>query len=385
MTERTRRPVSSLTDADRWRAALDECRAALPRESYSPATADRVVKQAGRFAAESPCGPWDVTPAGVSAWLDGLACSVRAKYAYRTSLRTFYRWAVRSGRALTDPTAALPVAMSPRSVPLGWLPAIDAFLAYLRASSTAPETVKLRRYQLRSLARGVPVASPWDVTAADLLDWHGRHAWSRETARSVRAALRSFYGWAVAVGYLDASPADALPRVHLVPHAPRPVPDEDYRQALALADDRVSLMVRLSAELGLRRGEVARCHTRDVQRGTDGGLWLTVCGKGERTRWLPLPRSLSLALSAVPPGYVFPGRIDGHLSPARVGELVTAALPVGVTMHALRHRFATRAYAVNRDVLTVQQLLGHASPVTTQRYVQVPRSALRHLVETIAG
>jgi len=50
-------------------------------------------------------------------------------------------------------------------------------------------------------------------------------------------------------------------------------------------------------------------------------------------------------------------------------------------MHALRHAFATRTYNVNRDVFAVQQLLGHSSAATTQRYVQVSDDSLRALVE----
>jgi site-specific recombinase XerD len=52
-------------------------------------------------------------------------------------------------------------------------------------------------------------------------------------------------------------------------------------------------------------------------------------------------------------------------------------------MHALRHRFATKAYNIDRDVFTVQQLLGHASPETTQRYVQVSDINMRRLVEAV--
>ena len=84
-------------------------------------------------------------------------------------------------------------------------------------------------------------------------------------------------------------------------------------------------------------------------------------------------------------GYAFPGADDGHLSPRWVGKIVAELLPGTATMHQLRHRFATRAYAVDRDVLTVQQLLGHASPATTQRYVVVPPEAGRRTVLAAAG
>lgn len=66
----------------------------------------------------------------------------------------------------------------------------------------------------------------------------------------------------------------------------------------------------------------------------------------------------------------------------KAGEQAPA--PSGVTMHALRHVFATRTYNVNRDVLAVQRLLGHASAANTQRYVQVSDESMRALVEAVA-
>lgn len=78
---------------------------------------------------------------------------------------------------------------------------------------------------------------------------------------------------------------------------------------------------------------------------------------------------------------MFPGKVDGHVSAHTMGTLVSRLLPEGVTMHALRHRFATTTYHVDRDVFSVQKLLGHASPQTTQGYVAVNDSNLRRLVE----
>lgn len=142
-------------------------------------------------------------------------------------------------------------------------------------------------------------------------------------------------------------------------------------------------MLRLAAEVGMRRAEVAVGHSRDIFEDL-GGHSLTAHGKGGKARDLPLPPGLAAQLMALPAGYFFPGSDAGHLSPRWVGKLVTLLLPDDLTMHTLRHRFATRAYAVDKDVFVVQELLGHASPATTRRYVQVPREGLRRTVLAVA-
>lgn len=72
-----------------------------------------------------------------------------------------------------------------------------------------------------------------------------------------------------------------------------------------------------------------------------------------------------------PNGWVFPGNVNGHLSPRWVGTLATRVLPEPWTLHTLRHRFATVAYnAGTKDLVAVQHALGHKSITTTQRYTQ---------------
>lgn len=115
------------------------------------------------------------------------------------------------------------------------------------------------------------------------------------------------------------------------------------------------------------------------------GWSLIVHGKGGRDRIVPLTAGIAAELLTLDDGWVFPGRIDGHLSPRRVGELATDALDGAWTLHTLRHRFATRTYQIDHDVFAVQQLLGHSSAETTRRYVQTDRSRLRGLVERAAS
>ena len=189
-------------------------------------------------------------------------------------------------------------------------------------------------------------------------------AWGPAARRSMHASLKAFMRLLDGVpgaGVLDEIPAAKVPR-----GVPRPVRDDDIRAALRRAPERVQLMIELMAYGGLRRGEVATVKGSDI-----AGQWLTVVGKGGAARQVPLPAHLARRIQARGPGWTFPGQIDGHLSPRRVGELVGELLPPGVTAHQLRHRYATAVYGHSRDIRAVQMLLGHARLDTTMIYTAV--------------
>jgi len=268
-------------------------------------------------------------------------------------------------------------------IPEQWTSPITDYLAAQKAGGATRATISARAQHLANLARGLN-GSPWEVTPQQLVDWVSARSWSRETRRGRRATFRSFWEWAVAAERTTANPALALPAVKPAPPAPRPTPERVYKAALAAADARTVLMLRLAAECGLRRAEVAALHTDDVLEDLIG-YSLRVLGKGEKIREVPCPPGLAQHLLARPRGYVFPGNDGGHLSARYVGKRVAAVLPEHWTMHSLRHRAGTRWYQVDRDVFTVQDLLGHASPVTTRVYVQIPREALRRTVLAAAG
>lgn len=277
------------------------------------------------------------------------------------------------------------MSMSPSPVPCGWRVPIQDFDNAMKSAGAPTTTRRTRLEHLRRLARNGGWATPWDVDAEGLLTWVGKQSWAVETRRSWRSTLRAFWRWAVATGRCDLSPADALPTIHTTQPLPRPAPDDVLRAAIATADARTAVILRLAAEAGLRRGEIAVIHDRDVIQDLDG--WsLLVHGKGRRQRLVPLTRELGVVVRTRTArlGWLLPGDDDGHLSPRWVGKLATNALPGDWTLHTLRHRFATRAYGIDRDVFTVQRLLGHASPATTQRYVALDITSLRDTVERAA-
>jgi integrase len=262
-----------------------------------------------------------------------------------------------------------------------WLRAIAEYDAAQIAGGKPATTRRTRREHLQHLARRMP-CGPWQVTGDLLLGYVAGQSWAVETRRGRRNTFTSFYGWAVEAGRVVENVGATLPKVPIQAARARPAPDRVYREALMRAGHREGLMLRLAAEVGLRRAEVAQAASWDLIEDLVG--WsLLVHGKGGRERVVPLPSSLARALVDLPRGYFFPGADHGHLSPRYVGKLLACLLPEGWTMHTLRHRFATRLYALRSDLLLVQESLGHASPTTTRRYVEYDRTRMRAAIDEL--
>ena len=270
----------------------------------------------------------------------------------------------------------------PWGLSVDWTDSLTAYTLWLMSAGAASGTIKIRTSYIRRLAVGRP--NPWQIDQSELIGFMAHDGWAPETRKAARSAIRSFYRWAVIAGQVEHSPAEMLPSVKVAQGKPRPAPDSALSGALARATPNQVLMVMLAANAGLRRSEIAAVHTRDVEHSHDG-VSLRVRGKGGRVRVVPLMPLLVAALEVLPPGYVFPGKFHGHLSPDWVGRQMSAILGPGWTAHTLRHRFASLAFATERDILAVKELLGHASVATTQIYTAVPDHALRNAVMGTGG
>ena len=254
---------------------------------------------------------------------------------------------------------------------------LDAYLVHLTAAGRAPTTIRLRRFHLERIFAWLG-HDPLAATEGELIDYMAANDWAPETRKSWRASIRGFYQWAEETERIEVDPSRRLPKVTVPQGIPHPTPTPIVDAAIDSAPPRTLLMLMLAAYAGLRRAEIARLHAHDVVGNT-----LVVKGKGGKVRSVPVHPRLAEALAGVR-GFIFPGNDHGHLSPDRVGRIMKDALGDGWTAHSLRHRFATRAYAAERDLLTVQQLLGHSSVATTQRYTQVPDDARRRAVDNVA-
>jgi site-specific recombinase XerD len=268
------------------------------------------------------------------------------------------------------------------SLPGQWDAALDGWITWLIAGGISAATRKTRRAHVRRIARELDSQHPRDITDNQLLAILGRPEYSMEHRRGLRASLASFYRWSLESGVVDVDPTVTLPHIKAAIGAPKPATDDIWRALLEQADPRTALMARLACEAGLRRAEVACVHSDDLNAGI-GGAELIVHGKGSKQRVVPITVSLAAAIQAFCPfgGFLFPGKIDGHMSADRVGHLVSRVMPPGWSMHKLRHRAACRGYAATRNLRGVQEFLGHTSVSTTQRYTAVSSMEIRAVSE----
>jgi integrase/recombinase XerD len=144
---------------------------------------------------------------------------------------------------------------------------------------------------------------------------------------------------------------------------------------------------------GLRLGEAVKIEISDINKATGN---LTVIGKGNRQRLLPIPPSTLQSMRALwqghqHPKYLFPNRYGKtHVSDSAVRTAFKQAAESlaikDVTPHTLRHSFATRLLENGVDVRVVQMLLGHRSINSTEIYTHMTtpiQTKVRNTIERI--
>ena len=236
------------------------------------------------------------------------------------------------------------------------------------------------------------------LSPADFRAWlarRSRDGLGRTSTARALSVVRGFFRWCERNGPLKNHAIQGV-RTPKLPHAlPKPLSTQDAAAVLdgigALTDEPwiglrdIALFtllygcgLRISEALGLTRVEAP-----------DGDA-LTVLGKGGKQRMVPVLPAVRQAIAAYiaacpydlqPDAPLFRGARGGPLNPAvaqRAMRVVRGwlGLPATATPHALRHSFATHLLAGGGDLRAIQELLGHASLSTTQRYTEIEDAQL---------
>lgn len=234
--------------------------------------------------------------------------------------------------------------------------------------------------------RGVDVAAVRGFLATGL-----RHGARATTARKL-AALRAFFRWLAREG-AETNPCEAV----VAPKVPRMLPVhlsiDDLATLLAAPD--------LSGPLGLRdRALLELLYSSGLRAAECAGLdWSAiherlavarVLGKGSKERVVPVGADAMAALAAYRAGWtlarhnekaVFLNASGTRLTTRSIGRIVekhlkAAGIAAHATPHSLRHSFATHLLESGADLRAIQEMLGHASIATTQRYTHLELARL---------
>jgi len=282
------------------------------------------------------------------------------------------------------------------------------FCRYLAAErNVSQHTLRAYQREVEAFAafcqKVLGCTAPQQVTAAAVRSYlaslHQRRL-ARSSMQRALACLRTYFRFLAGEGQVESNPARLVP----TPKAPKRLPQVPTAVELASLLEELprtpqGIRDRATLELvygcGLRAAELVGLGLADLDL---PGRTVRVLGKGRKERLVPFGRKAEEALRAYLPvraqlrerlGAVedgeplivnLQGRRLSDRSLRRILDRATRTLAIAHHMHphTLRHAFATHLLEAGMDLRAIQELLGHASLATTQRYTHLD---LAHLME----
>ncbi len=281
---------------------------------------------------------------------------------------------------------------------------LDGFVAYLRHEKNAsPHTVASYRRDLLQLDRyleekKVKLREIDNIVLRGFLAVLYERGEKKSTIGRKLAAIRSFFQFCVRKGWMDDNPA----KVVATPRQDKPVPsflsEEEMQEFLDLPqtskplDVRDKAMLELLYATGIRVSELVGIELEDVKFSE---RLIRVRGKGKKERLVPFGRVAEESLYSYlrVRASIHKGQVDDtplflnyrgkKLSSRSVERAVDkyirrSALRRKISPHSLRHSFASHLLSRGADLRVIQELLGHESLATTQKYTHLD---LKHLLE----
>lgn len=256
------------------------------------------------------------------------------------------------------------------------MPQYAAYRQHMKRRCLSPGSIDARLSVLRrcQAAIGVPLA---EATTEQICTWLDGKQVCPRTRYCYISHLAAYYSWMIKEGHLDLDPTARIDRPKLRLGVPRPLRSEDVMFAIGTAPTpQLRAMFVLAAYAGLRCMEIAGLDGSDLVFVDDDPSIVVSCGKGQKSRVVPVGSEVVKALErcgAPAHGPVF--RRDGQPIPAwKVSQMIRSHLHdcgIRASAHQLRHTYATRLLrASGGDLRMTQQLLGHSSPTTTAIYAQ---------------
>lgn len=288
--------------------------------------------------------------------------------------------------------------------------AVNLFSQYLRAEKMRSlETCRAYRGDLEDFQGFLGEVDPGALTDIGRIDsllirefLADRFVYLKKEslARKV-ACIRSFFRFLVREGIVDTNPASTI----RAPKRSRPLPralsvddmDRFFKRNSAMSK-RDAAIFELLYSSGLRVGELASLKLNDID--LENG-WVRVIGKGRKERYVPVGAravdavrqyiSVRGSVRRTIPERAYTDKLflnshGGPLSPRSIRRilkvhLLNAGLSLDASPHSFRHSFATHMLHGGADLRSIQEMMGHASLSTTQRYTKVDLAKLMQVYD----
>ena len=282
--------------------------------------------------------------------------------------------------------------------------AVDQFLRVLRERNASAHTIKAYAADLDSFTSYV---GSRDWKSIDHLAIRGflshlyQKGLSKTSVARALAAVRSLYRWLAQEGVVEQNPAKLVATPRLPKRLPR-VPTIEEMNAVLDSDitevasfpERDQLLLELLYGCGIRSSEVTGINLDDIRVSTGAIL---IRGKGKKQRYVPFGGSAAASLAAYLPARkqlldelhrktpaLLTNQRGGRLTTRSVGRIVkkiavAKGLSPDVHPHTLRHAFGTHMLEEGADLRSIQEMLGHSSLATTQRYTHLNVTHLKEV------
>jgi site-specific recombinase XerD len=265
---------------------------------------------------------------------------------------------------------------------------LEAVEKELTLREYSPKTRKAYRHHLRRLS-GAVGHHLWDVTDGEIRHYflslideaHVSRAYLNQAISAIKFLYDRVLHMPRTVG--------ELPRPRRAKRLPAVVSREEVLRIFeATSNPKHRTLLILAYSAGLRVSETVRLQLDDIDR--DRGMIRVRQAKGNKDRyttlsWIAWETLRDYVKAYRPAKWLFPGAREGqHLTTRTVEKVLgdackRAGIAKRVTVHMLRHSFATHLLEDGTDLRYVQELLGHSRPETTMIYTHVTQKDLRHI------
>ena len=266
---------------------------------------------------------------------------------------------------------------------------IERFKDYLNSKRYSPNTTKVYSDSLATFFRYFSAKEIADISNDDLIAFNNNYIlknnFSASFQNQVVNAVKLYFS-AIQHKKIDVALIHRPRREKILPNV---LSKEEVKAILnSLSNGKHKIMLSVIYACGLRRSELLNMKPNDIL--SDRKLILIKQSKGKKDRIVPLSNLLLDQLRNYykiyrPTVYLFEGQNMGEKYSARSLELVfkkslrLANISKPVTLHWLRHSYATHLLENGTDLRYIQELLGHKSSKTTEIYTHVSTKSIEHI------